>query len=414
MSDPARVLYRDPIYDGQLARTLAASAVGAADLGETLATARRVGKLSGDSWYQTWSQTADTAYAAGRWASAAGDRASARHAFLRASEYYRQACYFVRARLDDPRLQGAYGHHVETFRAAIELMPGTACAVQIPYEDTTIGGYFFAPAGGQGPRPTIVFPAGYDSTAEAGWTNVPAALERGYAVLIFEGPGQGGALYTQRLFLRPDFEHVMSPVLDWLITRPEVDGDRVILIGRSFGGYLAPRAAAFERRLAALVCDPAQPDLGARLPANALARLAVPAASLQARLSAGRAEFFGSRMAAHGVASIGDYFRELRRFTMMSHAGEITCPTLIVEAENDFAGGSGSKLEAALSCPATLVTLSASSGADGHCAGLGQALWNDAVYGWLARTVPAGAFRPQGTEHSGMLTRSSASAPSTT
>jgi pimeloyl-ACP methyl ester carboxylesterase len=388
MSDPARMLYRNPFYDGQLVRTLAAATVGAADLGETMATARRVGKLSGGSWHRAWSQTADTAHEAGLRARDLGDRVSAHRAFLRASEYYRQAYYFVRADLDDARLQGAYSKHVETFRAAAELLPGAAHPVRIPYEDTAINGYLFTPAGAQGPCPTLVFPAGYDSSAEAGWINAPAALQRGYAVLLFEGPGQGGALYTQRLFLRPDFEHVMSPVLDWLLTRPEVDGSKVVLVVRSFGGYLAPRAAAFEHRVAALVCDPAQPDLAARLPAGALATLAAPAARLQARLSAGRAEFFGSRMAAHGIDNIGDYFRELRRYTMIGAAGEITCPTLIIEAENDFAGGSGSQLQAALSCPSTLVRLTASAGADGHCAGLGQELWTEAVYSWLARTIP--------------------------
>jgi pimeloyl-ACP methyl ester carboxylesterase len=387
MSNPARVRYRNPFYDGQLARTLAAATVGSADLGEALATARRVGKLTGDAWYRAWSQTADVAFEAGRRAREAGERVSARAAFLRASEYYRQAYYFVRAHLDDQRLQGAYAKHVESFRAAIELMDAEVHAVRIPYLGTTIGGYLFAPAGTVSGRPTIVFPAGYDSTAEAGWVNVPAALDRGYTVLVFEGPGQGEALYHQRLYMRPDFEQVLTPVLDWLLARPEVDPGQVVLIGRSFAGYLAPRAAAFDHRIAALVCDPAQPEMAARLPAGALAKVAAPVASLQAHLSAGRAEFFGARMAAHGIERIADYFDELRRYTMIAHAGDITCPTLVVEAEHDFAGGSGAQLQAALTCPNTLEQLTAEAGADGHCAGLGQQLWDDVVYGWLARTL---------------------------
>jgi pimeloyl-ACP methyl ester carboxylesterase len=231
-----------------------------------------------------------------------------------------------------------------------------------------------------------VFPAGYDSTAEAGWVNVPAAIARGYNVLLFEGPGQGQALYVQGLWLRPDFERVLTPVLDWLMDRNEVDPARVALVGRSFGGYLAPRAAAFEHRIAALVCDPAQPDMAERLPSGVAAKLAVPVATAMARLNAGRAEFFGARMAAHGIDNIGEYFAELRRFTMLDYAGAISCPTLIIEAEHDFAGGSGAQLQAALTCPSDLLHLTAHAGADGHCGGLGQEVWNDAVYPWLART----------------------------
>jgi pimeloyl-ACP methyl ester carboxylesterase len=387
VANPAKVHYRNPFYDGQLVRTLAAATVHAADLGEALATARRVGKLSGDSWYRAWSATGDTANQAGIRARDASDVVGARHAFLRASEYYRQAYYFVRADLDDPRLQSAYRKHVDAFMAATELLDGSVHAVRIPYEATTLKGYLLTPSGLPARRPTMVFPAGYDSTAEAGWANAPAALTRGYNVLLFEGPGQGEALYAQRLYLRPDFEHVFTPVLDWLLARPEVEPTQVALVGRSFGGYLAPRAAAFEHRIAALICDPAQPDMAARLPSGLIGKLASPVATAQARLSSGRAEFFGARMAAHGINTIADYFADLRRFTMIDHAAAISCPTLIVEADHDFAGGSGTQLQAALTCPNDLVHLTAEAGADGHCAGLGQELWNDAVHPWLTHTL---------------------------
>jgi hypothetical protein len=91
VTDPAKVFFRDPFYDGQLVRTLAAAPSHAADLGQALATARRVGKLNGESWRVAWMRTADEAHRMCDDAARAGDGASARHAFLRASEYYRQA-----------------------------------------------------------------------------------------------------------------------------------------------------------------------------------------------------------------------------------------------------------------------------------------------------------------------------------
>jgi pimeloyl-ACP methyl ester carboxylesterase len=387
MGNPAKLLYRSPSYDGQLSRTVAAAVVGSADLGEALATARRVGKLNGESWYQAWSSTAEVASRAGDRAAAAVDLPSALHAYLRDSEYFRQAYYFIRTDLDGAQLNTAYRRHVETFLAATKHMDHAVTAVRIPYEQTTLSGYLFAPDESDAIRPTLVFPSGYDSTAEAGWVNVPAALERGYNALVFEGPGQGEALMTQRLFFRPDFEAVATPVVDWLVSQPGVDPQAIALVGRSFGGYLAPRAAAFEHRFAALVCDPAQPDMGVRIPQGLIGKVAGPIVNLQARFSEERAEFFGARAAAHGLDSIEAYLAEMPRYTMLADAPAISCPTLIIEAEHDFAGGGGTALAKALTCRHELINLTEQQGADGHCAGLGQQIWTETVYPWLDRTL---------------------------
>src|SRR5205823_2018303 len=92
-----------------------------------------------------------------------------------------------------------------------------------------------------------------------------AALRRGYHCLLFDGPGQGRPLIEQGLVMRPDWENVVRPVVDHALSRPDVDPQRLALIGWSFGGYLAPRAASGEHRLAALIADPGQWDLGEAL-----------------------------------------------------------------------------------------------------------------------------------------------------
>ena len=386
MSDPAKIYFRDAGIDGQLARTLSLSAVHAADLGEVLATARRLHKPSGTAWLEEWSHTAAAAERAAGSALEDGDRTSARHALLRASEYHRQAYYFLRSDLDDPRLLGAHERHMTTFQSAVELMDHPASYVQIPCPGGSVNGYFYAPDATGQARPTIVVPAGYDSTAES-WMDAPGALSRGYNVLVFEGPGQGEVLYRQRVFLEPEWEEVLTPVLDWVCAQPEVDQGKVVLLGRSLGGYLAPRAAAFDHRLAALVCDPAQPSLANRIPDGLVGRVAAPVVRAQMRLSGSRAEFFGARMAVHDIHAISDYFAEMRRFDMRDVAHQITCPTLIIEAENDFAGGDGPVLHELIGARSELVRLTADQGADGHCAGLGQEVWAGTVYPWLRRTL---------------------------
>jgi alpha-beta hydrolase superfamily lysophospholipase len=390
------VFFANDVYDGQLTRSLAASYTGGADIGECFAVAHRIGPrgTTPDAWHREWSQMADAVASQAERSLAAGHRASARSAFLRASEYYRQAYFFLRGNLDEPRLLAAHRRHASTFSAAAELMDHPALRVRIPYDGATLSGYFFAPDASEVRRPTLLFPCGYDSTAEAGWPNVPAALARGYNVLSFEGPGQGEALYVQRMFFRPDFEHVVRQVIDWLgtsTTRACVDAGRIAMVGRSFAGYLAPRAAAGEPRIAALVCDPAQPDMSAKLPSivsSALGKRVVePAIAVAMRANRNRDEFFRSRMAAHGSRTPGEWFAELRRFTMLEQAGRIACPTLLIEAEDDFAGGASSTLFEALSCPKTLVRLTAAQGASGHCGGLGQQVWTQAAFDWLDETL---------------------------
>ena len=83
-----------------------------------------------------------------------------------------------------------------------------------------------------------------------------AALERGWNALIFEGPGQGANLFLRNQPFIPDWERVITPVVDFLRGRPEVDKRRISLVGQSFGGYLTVRPASREHRLAGLVPDP--------------------------------------------------------------------------------------------------------------------------------------------------------------
>lgn len=382
MSRPAPIAYRNEFFDAALARTMAGAYYGTADLGETRAVVAAIGSPTPGRWHEGWSRLAEQV------ASAAGqlrttDPIGARGAYLRASEYYRQAGFFLRGDLSDPRLSGSYRRHVEMFAAAMPLLDCRAAELRVPFKGTTLKALLFGPADTE-PRPTVLFPCGYDSTAEAGWVNVPAALERGYRVVVFEGPGQGEALIDKGLYLRPDFSPVLSAVIDVIAARPEVDAAALVLVGRSFAGYLAPQAATVEHRIAALVCDPGQPDLGVRVPAGLVGAVAVPVVRLQMHCSGMRREFFRARMAAHGIDDVADYFTELRRYTMADRAGDISCPTLVVDCAGDFAGGQSGTLYDLLTCRKAMVRLDAASGGAGHCAGLGQRVWESRVYPWLA------------------------------
>jgi hypothetical protein len=72
---------------------------------------------------------------------------------------------------------------------------------------------------------------------------------------------------------------------------------------------------------------------------------------------------------------------------MLPDAAHISCPTLLIECENDFAGGGAQVLHDAMSVPADIIHLTADQGIDGHCGGPGAEVWAEATFDWLDRTV---------------------------
>ncbi len=390
-------LHPDPEYDAQLSRTLIAAHAEAADLGQAIAIASRVAPGDNDGWFTEWSAAAGREVAAAEDAEAKGHPVSARQAFLRASEYARQAVFFTRRDLDDERLQSGYRLHRDAFRRAVPHLAHEVVAAEIAHPAGGRMGAYLVLAPGEGPRGLVLAPCGYDSTAEAGWVATGyMAARRGHHVLLWDGPGQGGMLYEQRIPMAPDFETTTRAVVDWAAARPEVDPDRIVMVGRSFAGYLAPRGAAGEPRIRALVCDPGQYDFVSRLVpglidqatwARVLAADPETDAALEAmRAAPAKAEYFGARMATMGAGTVGEFLRMQPAYSLEGHAERIACPTLLCEGEGDFAAQTDA-LAARLTCPHEVVRFRAAEGAGGHCEGLGAARFEGRVFDWLERVA---------------------------
>jgi len=394
-----KILLDDPDMDAQLSRTLIAIAAEAADIGEALATASRTTAGDYDSWFTEWSTTAEVARALAAEALKRGHEVTARKAYLRASEYWRQSFFFIRQDIDDERLQHAWQQHRSAFRAALPLFDCHAVATEIPFDGVSMTGYLFRPANDDTPRPTVLAPCGFDSTAEAGYCATGyMALPRGYNFFVFEGPGQGGTLFEHRRPFRPDFEVPFAAAFEWLIAQDGVDPETVAVVGRSFGGYLGPRAAAFEPRVAALVADPGQYDfasrvgllskgLGSGTPEDFLARLTASDPDLDAQLQGAvdgprNLEWYGSRMAAMGATLVGDFIRKQLTFTLEDVAADIRCPTLLTEGEGDFAS-QGGLLYGHLRSEKHLKRFTEAEGGGGHCEGFGATLFEGYVFDWL-------------------------------
>ena len=246
----------DDLLDAQSLRALGAMSAGGADAGEVLVTAQACADGSLETWFAEWSALAARVRAAADTDLAAGRTTSARSGYLRATTYDRTAGLMLMGAPTDPRMREAYRRQRESFRAAARLLPHSVEEIAVPYEGTTLPGYFLRPAGDSRPRPTLILLNGYDGTCEELYFfNGAAAVARGYNAVMFDGPGQGAALLEQGLTLRHDWEAVVTPVVDFLVGRADVDPVAIALMGLSLGGYLAPRAAAYEHRLAACIAD---------------------------------------------------------------------------------------------------------------------------------------------------------------
>jgi dienelactone hydrolase len=213
---------------------------------------------------RVWSGLADALTEQAEAADRAGRRRTAGQLYARAANYLGQA-----ERLQSARAPGrieTYRRLLDVQRRAIASKDPRLSRVAVPYEGTTLPAYFSqAPAADDGPAPVMIMWNGLDSTKEhmyssGHWAELAA---RGISCLMVDCPGSGEALRLQGLTARVDTEAWATACVDYLVTRDDVDPAAIGLAGWSLGGYYAPRAAAFEKRLALVVAWGANHDWGA-------------------------------------------------------------------------------------------------------------------------------------------------------
>jgi hypothetical protein len=407
---PAATFFKEPALNFQMLFALGGAGYGASELGEVLSTFDRIhGK--GDTYRATFEEFLRLGRRLrehGDKERDAGHRHSARSSYLRAAMYLDQALFFVLASGKPTRrhegsmyreMEAAFAHAGALFTPAFE-------PVRIPWAGGHLPGWLLSP-GGSGRRPTVILNNGSDGqNIDSFVYGGAAALERGYNALIFEGPGQGANLFLKNQVAIPDWERVITPVVDFLRARPEVDRRRISLLSQSFGGYLVSRAAAYEHRLAAVVPDPGVTDVFVDWQEE------LPHALLEL-LDAGRsAEFdriwreipshtseakrFGLAKRSEIYGNGGGYERmeNARRFVLTrADARRITALVAICSPQlEQFFPGQPQKLHRWMGGRSTLLDFTIAEGAEYHCEPMAPQLRNERVFDWLednARPVSA-------------------------
>jgi hypothetical protein len=274
--------------------------------------------------------------------------------------------------------------------------------MQVPYEDTTLPGYLLCPDPTGAARPTLVVTNGRDGSLP-GLLEYGAAeaLARGWNAFLFDGPGQQSMLFERGVPFRYDWEAVLTPVIDFLVARPDVDASALTGYGISQGGYWITRAVAFECRMVAAVPNPGVVDVSAgwtaRLPQALLDLLdsgqkdafnaAVAKAPASTNFEAARTLAF--RAKPYGKTNPFDLFTEVRKYQVRDVAAQITTPMLILNPGSEqFYPGQPKQLFDLLPGKKEIIGFTSALGANFHCQPTGRQLTHTQMLDWLADHLP--------------------------
>lgn len=393
--------YKSADFDYEVRCVLGAASHGSADAGEVLATVDGVADGDHEHWFQAWHDTGSRVRALADEEAAAGHTVSASLAYLRAATYFGVAVNAVSGLESDDQLVPTFRLQRTSWEGFVDTTDRFVERVEIPYEQGAMPGWFFRPSADPVARPTLVLVNGSDGATSGLWSaGAAGALARGYNALIFDGPGQQSMLFERGIGFRPDWEAVLTPVVDFLEPRPDVDTDRLALYGISQGGYWIARALAFEHRFAAAVADPGVVDVAASWNGN------IPS-SLMKLFSAGKKDAFDRDMALgmkfspaiartwkfrsrpYTTDGYFDTLTEVHRYTLGDDvAARITTPLLITEPEDEqFWPGQSEQLAAAAGGPTELSRFTAAEGANVHCQPMARQLTDARMFGWLDAAI---------------------------
>jgi dipeptidyl aminopeptidase/acylaminoacyl peptidase len=269
------------------------------------------------AWEKGWLGLADATEAKAKRELELGHKRTARQLFFHANQYYRMSDVFL-AGDQLERRKARFLKCQENFRAAAKLHSPPIETIKIPCGAEEYEGYFCHPIDpAPGKWPIVFLIGGADAFSEELFFDGRPAMERGWALVLVDTPGRGSSIYVKGIPSRPDYEVPVKACIDYLVSRPEVDPNRIAVIGISMAGYYAPRATAFEPRVKAYIgwsgCYSVLEDLYLFCP------------NLQPTV----------RRLLGGVTD-EEAREQLKAFTMEGIAQNIKCPTLITHGGHDI------------------------------------------------------------------------------
>ncbi|NSL85847.1 alpha/beta fold hydrolase [Chitinophaga sp. Mgbs1] len=395
-------LFNDQVLESVFLFYLGSTWQQLSDIGECFDTASRIDERNEYSWSDEWTKTADRISALGDDCLKEHHRLTAGASYLRASTYYRAALH----RYPDPAnalVKQLAGKVVKNYQTALTLLSVPYEAVSIPYMNTHLPGYFLRAAGKHPHKaPVIIFHPGRDAWAEDNLWIAEYAVKRGYHCLLFEGPGQGKVIRLQDIPFRPDWENVVTPVVNFLEHYKGVDIKKSVLMGFSMGGFLAPRAVTTEKRIKLCVANPGVLSWTESIYSSL--DLLIP--QLMPIFHAGNYDLFDEQLKAymeenafvrwgitdelwkHGASRPSELLLKLQQYSIESTVKNISCRTLVVDGTGEeFSRGQAKKLYDALICPKDFLLFTEEDTGYLHCQPGALAICYTRIFNWIDKYI---------------------------
>ncbi|KAL3449228.1 alpha/beta-hydrolase [Aspergillus insuetus] len=409
---PTLELSPDSNFNFNLVIALGNTLTGGADIGPVLGVAKNLTPGDFDSYSEEWYKLANATKAQAEDPENAFDPVNVRDTWFSASHYFRRADENIHRDWENPLINTLWEEQTAAFDKAIATLPNPGQRIQLPATSgrgnlnfTVEAIWYEAQESKDSKRPTLIIGNGFDAAQEDSYHYfVAPALARGWNCITYEGPGQPTVLRNQNLGFIPDWESALIPVVDYLFAEKEdvVDTERLVLIGNSFGGYLAARAAAFEPRLSAAmliggVWD-AYPAFAGHLPEEIVALYEAGNFSafddtVRAFRASGEMDTSAAFGLDHGLwafrtHSPSEFFTQSKEYHIRGVVDQINVPVFVGDAEFEtFFRGQPQIVSEALGERATLHVFNGTAGY--HCqSGANQELTRT-IHAWLHRVLPA-------------------------
>ncbi|MBO8131211.1 MAG: alpha/beta hydrolase [Candidatus Marinimicrobia bacterium] len=385
----------DPILDQVFLYYLNHSWQKLADVGEVLQTVSKVDMSNPYSWAEEWMKTSERLENLAKEFESNGHNISAGECYLRSSNYFIAALHRY-PNPYDKKIKKIAIRSFNNYKSGIKLLKLPIEVVNIPYEGKNLPGYLFK-ANVKGKAPILIVHQGRDGWAEQCKYIGEAANKRGMHCLIFDGPGIGKGLRILGLPFRPDWEKVITPVVDFVSNLKFVDRKRIGLMGISMGGSLTPRAVAFEKRISFCIANPGV----YRWSDIIIGYLNQMISDFETQLEKGREYFnrlisqvaekiplikwgIADTMWKHGVDNPYDLIIELKKYTNEDVVDKIKCKFLVVDSEKDEFS-QAKLLYEKLKCPKDYLLFTEKEAAELHCQTGSLGISEERIFNWVEK-----------------------------